>query len=650
MTKSRRPENPLTHPRNSGIPLAKLQPGTAAFALPTCAPGDDRMRALAADPLRTLYERGLTLAALGDLQEALDALRLAASRATETSPPDSAAIWRKLGGLLETMRDPDGASSAYATAAEFGGDKEQQPRPVKPSSASRLDQAAKKFEAQCRLSSPEVAELLLRQHLHAQPEDAAAMKVIANLWIAQHRYPEAERLLERAIEIAPGYTGARHMLAVVLFRQGHAARAAAHAERVLESDRSSIPVRTLLASCLAMSGDYARAIAGYESIIAQAPRLPTVWQSYGNALKSAGRRDDAVRAYRRCVALAPQLGEAYWSIANFKTERFSEAEIDSMRIALRSSGLSAEDRLYLHYSLGRALEQDGEFEDSFTHYAEGARIRKREVSYSADATTAQIRRAMQLFTASFFEARAGTGCMDADPIFVLGLPRAGSTLIEQILSSHSQVEGTLELPEIIAMARELGGRDGRAYPQRVADLDAAQLAALGARYIADTRAYRSTKRPFFVDKMPGNWEHVGLIRLILPNAKIIDARRDPMANCFAAFKQLFSALDYSYDLTDLGRYYRDYAAMMAHWDEVQPGAVHRVMYEDVVADTGAPVRRLLDFCGLEFEPACLRFWETKRAVSTASSEQVRQPIFREGLDQWRNYEPWLEPLKKALNG
>ena len=596
------------------------------------------------ETLRVLYERGATLAALGDVTAALTNFRIAAGLY-----PAEAVIWRKLAALSDATSEIKSATDMFERLPASDADLPWSPA-AKQFSRVKTEQAISKLEIKYRNTAPDMKEVLLREHLHAHPEDVAALRVIADLWFAQGRYPDAETLLGRILELAPAYSDARFMLAVTMFRQGNAAQAIGHARRAVEADPQSVPARTLLASCLAVSGDHARAILLYENILADAPKLPAVWLSYGHALKSDGRRDEALGAYRTCIRLAPNLGEAYWSLANFKTERFSAAEVAGMRAALQTGLLSAEDRFHLHYALGRALEQDRDFEGSFRHYAEGARIRKGEAPYSADATTAAVRRAKDIYSGPFLQSRAQSGCMDDAPIFILGMPRAGSTLIEQILSSHSQVEGTTELPEIIAMAREFGADEGKAYPASVAQLDAARLAALGERYIRDTRAYRKTGRPFFIDKMPGNWEHVGLIRMILPNAKIIDARRGAMANCFAAFKQLFAGLNYSYDLNDLGRYYRDYLAMMAHWDEVQPGAIHRVIYEDLVANTEGEVHRLLEYCRLDFEPGCLRFWETSRGVGTASSEQVRQPIFREGLDQWRNYEPWLEPLKKALDG
>jgi hypothetical protein len=351
--------------------------------------------------------------------------------------------------------------------------------------------------------------------------------------------------------------------------------------------------------------------------------------------------------------LAPGFGEAYWSLANLKTYRFDVPEIEAMRSALTRAELRDEDRYHLEFSLGKALEDGGDFAASFDHYTKGNALRRKSTGYSADETTAHMQRSKALFTRDFFAERVGSGASAPDPIFVVGLPRAGSTLIEQILSSHSQVEGTMELPDISHLARELGGQKLRdevsKYPETLAGLDRERLRALGEAYIARTRVQRKTDRPFFIDKMPNNFAHLGLIHLILPNAKIIDARRHPMANCFSAFKQHFArGQTFTYDLGELGRYYRDYVELMAHFDAVLPGRVHRVHYERMVADTEGEVRRLLAACGLPFEDACLRFNETERAVRTASSEQVRRPIFTDAVEQWRNYEQWLGPLRDAL--
>ena len=338
-------------------------------------------------------------------------------------------------------------------------------------------------------------------------------------------------------------------------------------------------------------------------------------------------------------------------MTNLKTHPFSDATVARMNQQLERAEISDEDRFHLHYALGKAHEDQEAFEKSFTHYAEGARIRRTGLDYKADETTQAAHDHGALFTRAFFDAHKGQGSSAADPIFIVGLPRSGSTLIEQILASHSMVEGTMELPDIISMAKRLGGGKvrGGSYPGIVAELTPDQIKALGEEYIARTRVQRKTSRPFFIDKMPNNSQHVGFIHLILPNAKIIDARRHPIGACFAAFKQHFArGQAFTYDLNDVGRYYADYAELMERFDEAAPGRVHRVLYEDMIDDTEAEIRRLLDYLGLRFEPACLEFHANTRAVRTASSEQVRQPIYASAVEQWRNYEQWLQPLKAAL--
>jgi tetratricopeptide (TPR) repeat protein len=365
-----------------------------------------------------------------------------------------------------------------------------------------------------------------------------------------------------------------------------------------------------------------------------------------------GRSAEAVEAYRRAIALAPGLGDAWWSLANLKVAPLSAEDEAAMQAQLGRSDLADEDRLHLHYALGKALEDRKAFAPSFEHYAAGARVRRRLVPFDWKAEAGLADRSMTLFTPAFFQARSNGGSPSKDPIFVVGLPRSGSTLVEQILASHSQVEGVMELPDIGIIADKLlseagGGRE--AYPGLLARLSPDERTALGETYLRRTRIHRKTGRPLFIDKMPNNFRHLGLIRLILPKAKVIDVRRHPMAVGFSAFKQHFNqGQGFSYDLRDIGRYYRDYVALMDRVDEALPDWVCRVIYDDLVADTEAQVRRLLDHCGLPFEAGCLRFWETDRAVRTVSSEQVRRPIFRDGLDQWRSYETQLQPLADAL--
>jgi tetratricopeptide (TPR) repeat protein len=578
------------------------------------------------------YELGLTEAALGHAAEAKRALR----RATELRPLMSDA-WRALGDQHGLAGDMQAADAAYAHQIR-----------TSVTNPALIDAAAALGEN--RLA---VAERLLKDFLKRYPTDVAAMRMLAELATRIGRYQDAQALLERCLELAPSFAPARHNHAVVLYRLGNAARAVEEIDRLLAVEPGDPNYRNLKAAALSQIGDYDRAITLYAGVLAEYPDQPKVWMSYGHGLKTKGRRDKSIAAYRRAIALKPDFGEAWWSLANLKTFRFGPQDAAAMRSQLARPELADDDRLHFHFALGKALEDEGAYDQAFREYAEGNRIRRGQVEYDADEMSDQIRRSMAVFTPEFLARHAGTGCAAADPIFIVGLPRSGSTLIEQILSSHSAVEGTMELPEISAMARVLGGRrrktDPSLYPEILADLDPARLRAMGEQYLADTRIQRKTARPFFIDKMPHNFLHVGLISLILPNARIIDARRHPMATCFSAFKQHFArGQAFSHDLGELGRYYRDYVALMAHFDQVMPGKIHRVQHEALVDDPESEIRRLLAWCGLDFEAGCLSFHENTRAVRTASSEQVRRPISREGLDHWRHYEPWLGPLAEAL--
>jgi tetratricopeptide (TPR) repeat protein len=383
------------------------------------------------------------------------------------------------------------------------------------------------------------------------------------------------------------------------------------------------------------------------------PNQPRAWLSYGHTLKAVGRQRDCIVAYRKTVELAPTMGEAYFSLANLKTFRFAADDIHVMQALAARQELADEDRYHLEFSLGKAFEDQGQYGEAFSHYAAGNALRRKSIAYDPEETADHLRRCQVLFTSEFLAARTGHGNQAPDPIFIIGMPRAGSTLIEQILASHSQVEGTMELPDIIAIARRLSGKKSRLkpsdYPEILATLSPSELEALGGEYLERTRIQRKLARPFFIDKMPNNFLHVGLIHLILPKARIIDARRHPLGCCFSVFKQHFArGQAFSYDQTELGRYYADYVALMAHFDAVLPGRIHRIFYERMVEDPEREVRALLDYCGLPFEEECLHFYRNRRAVRTASSEQVRQPIFREGVEQWRNFEPWLDDLKAAL--
>jgi hypothetical protein len=372
-----------------------------------------------------------------------------------------------------------------------------------------------------------------------------------------------------------------------------------------------------------------------------------------HALKTTGRQPEAIAEYDAALAAREDFGDAWWSLANLKTYRFSQQQIERMRTAETSPPTPVLDRYHLCFALGKAYEDRAEYAQSWGYYERGNALRNAEGRYLPQINEINTRLSRQVCTREFFAARAGWGVPDPDPIFVLGLPRAGSTLVEQILASHSQVEGTQELADIQRIVMELRGRaediENPRFPGVLAQLQEEDFRRFGERYLADTRVFRREGRPRFIDKMPNNFRYIGLMHLMLPNAKVIDIRREPMACCFGNLKQLFSSgQEFSYSIDNISRYYRTYLDLMQHWNDVLPGRVLRVHYEDLVDDLESNVRRILDYCELPFEEGCLEFHKTERSVRTASSEQVRRPIFREGLEQWRNYEPWLAPLKDAL--
>lgn len=492
-----------------------------------------------------------------------------------------------------------------------------------------------------------LAERLLRARLKLVPHDVAAIRMFAELAGRIGRLADAENLLRRALELAPAFGAARANLATVLHRQNRTEEALAELDQVEALEGDHLGHANLRAAALGRIGEFEEAIALYRAVLERMPKQPKIWMSLGHALKTVGRQEDSVAAYRKALALRPAMGEVWWSLANLKTTRFDEQDVATMIAALADAGLTPDDRLHLHFALGKALEDRKQWPESFDHYARGNAIRQEQLGYDAGKTHRSVERARGFFTPAFFAERSGWGCPAPDPIFIVGMPRAGSTLIEQILASHSAVEGTMELPDILALAGEAS--EGSHYPQALAELSAERVRQLGEAYLERTRIQRKTGRPFFIDKLPNNWMHVGFIRLILPNAHIIDARRHPLASCFSNFKQHFArGQGFSYDLADLGHYYADYVAMMAHWDAELPGFVHRVIYERMIEESESEIRRLLAALGLPFEDSCLRFWENDRPVRTASSEQVRRPINRDGLSPWLPFDPWLEPLKTAL--
>jgi tetratricopeptide (TPR) repeat protein len=495
------------------------------------------------------------------------------------------------------------------------------------------------------------AETGLRQRLANQPTDVAAIRMMAELAGRLGRYGDAESLLRRALELAPSFTAAEANLAMVLYKQSRFPDAAAVLEAVLARDPGNTGNRNLLAATLGRIGDYDEALALYGELTQTFPDHAKLWMSYGHILKTVGRLDDSIAAYRRALAAEPHLGEVWWSLANLKTVTFDDADIAAMEAAL-AQDLAHEDALHLHFALGKAWGDRRDASTSFQHYAAGNALRSEELGYNPDNTTGQVDRMIDVLTPAFLAERAGLGDPAPDPIFILGLPRAGSTLLEQILASHSAIEGTMELPDIPAMAmREVrdGGHDPRDWPGAVAAMPPERFAELGAEFLDRTRVQRKTAKPFYIDKLPNNWSYAGFIHLILPNAKIIDARRNPMDCCFSNFRQHFAkGQAFSYSLDHIGRYYADYVRAMDHYDSVLPARIHRVIHERLLDDPEAEVRAMLAYLGLPFEEACMEFHRNTRAVRTASSEQVRRPLNRDGVDQWEPYAPWLGPLRAAL--
>ena len=584
------------------------------------------------DQPQALALQGLALGRLGRGEDAIAALR----RAVSLKPAQPEA-WRALGDHYTALEMREAADGAYAES-------------IRHSTRDPKLLGAALALVENRIPDAEAA---LREHLKRHPTDVAAIRMLAEVAARIGRLGDAEQLLVRCLELAPGFAAARHNFAMVLHRQSKPESALVQVEKLLEEDPRNPGYRNLRAAVLGRIGEYGASIDQYREVLAEYPNQAKIWMSLGHALKTAGRNAESIDAYVQSIEKAPQLGEAYWSLANLKTFRFTEAQTQAMRMQLAGDQLSEEDRFHFEFSLGKALEDAGEYADSFAHYLEGNRQRRKMLRYDADENHAHVERSKRLFTREFFAERQDWGCAAPDPVFVVGLPRSGSTLIEQILASHSQVEGTMELADVAMLARLVGARTTRpgvnAYPRALEKFSADELRGFGERYLAQTRIQRKTPAPFFIDKMPNNFAHLGFIHLMLPNAKIIDARRHPLGCCLSGFKQHFArGQSFSYDLAEIGRYYRDYVELMAHFDAVLPGRVHRVFYEDMVENTEAEVRRLLAYCGLEFEPGVLKFHENQRAVRTASSEQVRKPIFKEGLDQWRHFEPHLDALKRAL--
>ena len=492
------------------------------------------------------------------------------------------------------------------------------------------------------------AENILRAYLRTSSDDVEALRLLARIQHQNDVLDEAESLLEAALEVKPNYVAARLDYVRVLIDRQKYLRAREETDTLLRLEPGNRAYLSLYAAACVGLGEYEPAITLYRELLAASPASADLHVSLGHSLKAVGRKKEATESYQMAAAARPSFGDAWWSLANLKTYRFSQNEIVQMRAEEAAPGTDPVDRYHLCFALGKALEDRNEFAESWQFYERGNALKRVESRHHPDITETNTRKQVEVCTAQFFAARVGVGVPNLDPIFIVGLPRSGSTLIEQILASHSLVEGTHELSDIQRIVVEIRGLEDSRYPAVLAELAPEEFRRLGERYITDTRAYRQGK-PFFIDKMPNNFCHIGLIHLMLPNAKIIDMRRDPMACCVSNLRQLFAkGQEFTYSIEDIARYYRTYLELMRHWDAVLPGRILRVWYEDVVEDLEGNVRRILEFCGLEFESACVEFYKTERSVSTASSEQVRRPIFLGGLFQWRNYEPWLGPLKDKL--
>lgn len=565
---------------------------------------------------------------------------LAQARAILEAVPTSAAAYRICAHALRALGREDEARAASLSAI----------------GATIHDEAmvaAALALAEDRLPDAEAA---LRARLKEDATDVAAIRMLAEVAGRIGRYGDAERLLLRALGLAPGFGAARANLATVYYKQNRFPEAVETLDAVLAVDPANPAHANLKAAALGRTGGYDEAIALYEELTARFPDHAKLWMSYGHILKTVGRQDDSIAAYRRALAANPGLGELWWSLANLKTVRFESADHAAMEAALVAAEPAGEtredDRLHLHFALGKAYDDVGAHDDAFRHYAAGNAIRGRQLGYRPEETGAAVDAVIAACPATLFAARADAGAPEPDPVFILGMPRAGSTLIEQILASHSAIEGTMELPDIPALALELG-REAKGDPRRwieaLVEASPEQLAGMGAEYLRRTAVQRKTDKPLYLDKLPNNWLYVPFIRLILPNARIIDARRHPLDCCFSNFRQHYAkGQAFSYGLGDIGAYYRDYVRLMAHIDAVQPGRVHRVIHEALLDDPEREVRAMLGFLQQPFEEACMTFHANDRAVRTASSEQVRRPINRDGVDQWRPYDPWLAPLRQAL--
>ncbi len=591
----------------------------------------EKLKSLVPEHSRAFQETGHVYRAMNNAGAALNAF----SRATQINPALAASFRAQIDILTATDR-----SHLTGQLKQQLESLEALPKPLV---------AVTDLIAQGKLIK---AEQLCKAFMQKVPRNIEGMRLLADIGSRLGVLEDAEFLLESAVEFAPDHTKARIDYIQVLRKRQNYQESLRQAKLLLDADPSNPQFQSVFAVESMQSGDYDTALSMFESILKILPEDPVTLTSRGHALKTQGQTEDAIDSYRRAIKKYAAHGEAYYSLANLKLFSFSDEEIQAMEAQESNLGISHQSRIYLNFALGKAYEDKSLFDKAFMFYERGNAFKKSQSRYKASDLTSEFKAQTEVFDDAFIASHANTGFTSPDPIFIVGLPRSGSTLLEQILASHSQVDGTMELPNMLALAQKLrrGERMSAVnhYPGILKELPAEQFLEFGEKFIDETRVHRGSA-PFFIDKMPNNFRHVGLIKLMLPNAKIIDARRHPMGSCFSGFKQLFAeGQEFTYGLEEVGTYYRDYVELMDHWDKVLPGQVLRVQYEEVVADLDTQVRRILDYCGLEFEDSCINFHETDRSVRTPSSEQVRQPIYQSGVEQWKNFESNLDPLKQAL--
>ncbi len=580
---------------------------------------------------RALQERAHLLRDQGHSDRAIDSY----GEALRANPALMASYQHRLRLLKEAGR----ASEAAVTAAQL----------ARVEALPKLLLAATDLLAQGRILK---AEQLCRQFLRQSPHHTDAMRLLAEIGVRLGALEEANFLLESACELKPDDSALRIDLIRVLSKRQRFEDSLRQAERLHAEAPENLQYQSLRAIELLQLGRYEDAINGFDAILERLPGDAVTLTSRGHALKTCGAGESAVAAYEAAAQADAGGGEAWYALANLKTYSFADPQIAEIQRRLDANP-PLMDRIYLSFALGKGLEDRGEYAASFEHYAQGNALKRAQLGYRREIFEHEVDKQCELTTARLFNQSQHTGYDAPDPIFILGMPRAGSTLLEQILASHSQVDGTRELPNILSLAQRMRRQPGKSgarpgYPEVLHELDDEMLTQLGQDYIDQTRLHRADA-PFFIDKMPNNFRHIGLIKLILPRAKIIDARREAMACCFSNFKQLFAeGQEFSYDLGDLAHYYRQYERLMAHWDSILPGSVHRLQHEALLDDFEGELRRLLEFLELPFEAGCLRFFDNDRPVRTPSSEQVRQPLFRDAVEQWHNYQPWLKPLTTGL--